>query len=254
MRAVVLSCCLVLVGVELTAQRRGGGPQPPRSARESAPVDLTGYWVSVVTEDWAWRMFTPRKGDYASVPLNQEGTRVADQWSPSEDGSCKAYGAAALLRMPTRLRITWEDDNTIRIDTDAGRQTRRLRFAGPAPTPGARDLQGHSVAQWQVANSAASSGADGGAAASGRTSRTWGTLKVVTTSLQGGWLRRNGVPYSQDAVVTEYFDRFTDEQDEWFTVTTIVEDPKYLAQPFITSSNFKKETDGAKWNPVACRQ
>lgn len=254
MRAVVLSCCLALIGVELAAQRRGGAPQPPRSPRESAPVDLTGYWVSVVTEDWAWRMFTPRKGDYASVPLNQEGTRVADLWSPSEDGSCKAYGAAALLRMPTRLNITWEDDSTIRIETDAGRQTRRLRFAGPAPKPGVRDLQGHSVAQWQVANPVAGGAADSGAPGSRPASRTWGTLKVVTTNLQAGWLRRNGVPYSQDAVVTEYFDRFTDEQDEWFTVTTIVEDPKYLAQPFITSSNFKKEGDGSKWNPVACRQ
>jgi hypothetical protein len=69
-----------------------------------------------------------------------------------------------------------------------------------------------------------------------------------------GWLRRNGVPYSENAVITEHFTRFTHpEAGDWFVVTTIVDDPRYLAQPFITSSNFKKEPDGSKWNPTPCR-
>ena len=265
--ALIVGCCALVAAIEVAAQGRGGAPQPPRTARESAPVDLTGYWVSVITEDWQWRMVTPRKGDYASLPLNPEGTRVADQWSPSEEGSCKAYGAPALLRMPTRVHITWEDDNTLKIESDSGRQTRRLRCSTPAPPrPGARDLQGQSIARWQVSTSAGGAGGRGTPVAA---TRPWGTLHVVTTNLQSGWLRRNGVPYSENAVLTEYFDWFTDEPfdgargkpfdgaqgkpEEWFTVTTIVEDPKYLTQPLIVSSNFKKEMDGSKWSPTACR-
>jgi hypothetical protein len=76
----------------------------------------------------------------------------------------------------------------------------------------------------------------------------------VTTNHSGGWLRKNGVPYSQDAVITEYFDRFRSPNgDEWFSVTTIVDDPTYLNQPFVTSSHFKKEADNSKWAPAPCR-
>ena len=201
----------------------------PAVAQQRAPVDLTGYWVSVVSEDWAWRMLTPAKGDYASLPLNPEGTKVANQWNPAEDNSCKAYGAAAVMRHPGRLNIRWENDTTLRIDTDAGRQTRLLRFNAPAP-PATRDPQGYSMARWDAAS-----------------------LKVVTTNMTAGWLRKNGVPYSDQAVMTEYFDRFSDGVDEWFTVTTIVEDPTYLTQPLVISSNFKKEPDGSKWNPTTCK-
>jgi hypothetical protein len=243
----------VLTGCALVVAALAVGEAQQASPRDIAPVDLTGYWVSVVTEDWAWRMFTPRKGDYASVPLNAEGTRVADQWNPAEDGSCKAYGAAALLRMPTRLHITWESDRALKVETDAGRQTRRFHFGGTPPRPASRHLQGYSVAQWQIAGSVTSSGADGGALVSRLNTRTWGSLRVVTTNLRAGWLRRNGVPYSENAVVTEYFDRFTDAPDEWFTVTTMVDDPTYLTQRFIISSNFKKEPDGSKWNPTPCK-
>jgi hypothetical protein len=234
-RGVVIAA--VLAGsVTLSAQGRGQ-PTPPASPRASAPVDLTGYWVSVVSEDWQWRMITPAKGDYASLPLNPEGIRVANQWNPANEGSCRAYGAAAIMRMPGRLHITWEDDRTLRIETDAGQQTRRLRFTPAAPAAAGRELQGHSVAQWEAAGAAP----------------RWGTLKVVTTMMQSGWLRRNGVPYSEKAVMTEYFDRFGDGVDEWFTVTTMVDDPAYLTQPLLVSSNFKKERDGSKFKPAPCR-
>ena len=100
--------------------------------RSIAPLDLTGYWVSVVTEDWRYRMITPDKGDYSSVPLNSEGKRVADTWDPASDeasgNQCKSYGAAAIMRVPAHLHITWENDTTLRIDIDAGTQTRLLSF------------------------------------------------------------------------------------------------------------------------------
>ena len=238
----------------LAAQGRGGGAPagPPPTAKAAAPADFTGNWVSVVTEDWQWWMVTPAKGDYASVPLNPAGRTLADTWTPDQDGSCKAYGAPAVLRHPGRLRISWQDDQTLMIETDAGQQTRLLRFRAPAAS-GPRTLQGHSVAEWQMPPAAvASTGADGGTTTPQRQARA-GTLKVVTTNLLAGWLRKNGVPYSENAVLTEYFDRFTDGTNEWFAVTTLVEDPANLTMPFIISSNFKKEPDGSKWTPAPCK-
>ena len=238
-------------GVTLTAQGRGGGAPagPPLSPRAAAPTDLTGNWVAVITEDWQWWMVTPNKGDYASVPLNPAGRKLADAWTPDQDGSCKAYGAPALLRHPGRLRISWEDERTLKIETDAGVQTRRLRFGATAPSA-PRDLQGHSVAEWQLPQGAAPAGA---AAPGPPSAARSGTLKAVTTNLQAGWLRKNGVPYSENAVLTEYFDRFTDGASEWFSVTTLVEDPANLTMPFVISSNFKKEADASRWTPLPCK-
>src|ERR1700730_8466952 len=88
------------------AQAGRGAPQPPATAQAAAPVDLTGYWVSVVTEDWLYRMVTLKKGDYSAVPLNAEARKLADAWDPAKDESageqCKAYGAPALMRIPGR--------------------------------------------------------------------------------------------------------------------------------------------------------
>ena len=218
--------------------------QAPQTPRTSAPIEITGYWVSVVTEDWRWRMLTPAKGDYASLPLNAEGRRVADTWDPGKavsDG-CKAYGAAALMRMPGRLHITWESPNTLKIETDAGVQTRLLYFDKSVRPAAGRTWQGHSLAEWEFA----------GGRGSARGQTRAGSLKAVTASLRAGYLRKNGVPYSEDAVVTEYFDRLMSAGSELLTVITVVDDPRYLTQRFITSTHFKREPDGSKWAPVPC--
>ena len=220
--------------------------QTPPSARQAAPVDLTGYWVSVVFEDWRFRMVTPPKGDYGSVPLNAEGRKVADTWDPARDTAsgeaCRVYGAAGIMRVPGRLRITWQDDNILKVETDAGQQTRLFRFGGPQTPAGAASWQGSSMANWEML------------AGGGEGKARWGTLHVVTRGLKPGYLRRNGVPFSENAVVTEYYDLLPPVagREQWFTVTTIVNDPKYLAQEFITSTDFKKERDGSKWNPTPC--
>ena len=255
------------------------GPTP----RAIAPIDLTGYWVSVVTEDWRFRMVTPAKGDYASVPLNPEGRKVADTWDPAKDEAagtqCKSYGAAALMRVPGRLHITWENDTTLRIDTDAGTQTRMLRFGAAQPQAGEPQWQGESVAQWEGPAFApargfgpggpgpgpgpgagpgpgrgAGPGAGPGPGRGGRGGPArGGSLKVVTTHLRPGYLRKNGVPYSGNTVLTEYMDRTNEpNSDSWLIVTTIVEDPQYLAQAFITSTHFKKQADASGWNPTPC--
>jgi hypothetical protein len=212
---------------------------------------LTGQWVAIVNEDWRWRMVTPPKGDYASVPLNDEGRRVADQWDVSQDGACEAYGAAALLRMPTRLRIRWDGSERLVLETDAGRQVRSLEFGAPAPAA-ARSLQGHSTARWvtppRPAGGPGLAGAGGGGQA-----RAGGYLEVKTTNLTPGWLRRNGVPYSENAAVTEYFARFAAPNGaEWLMVTTIVDDPRYLTQRYIVSNHFRKEPEGGRWSPRGC--
>lgn len=234
-------------------EQRGAAPSP----RALAPVDLTGTWISVVTEDWRWRMRTPPKGDYASLPLTEAAVKVANAWDPARDAAageqCRAYGAAAIMRMPGRIRISWQNDTTLRLDTEAGTQTRIFTFATPqtgadigSERPAARpSWQGSSVASWQFAGS--NRGGRGGPGAGG-------SLRVVTTNLRPGYLRKNGVPYSANARVTEFFNVFTDatSHDTWLVVTTMVEDPQYLSVPrFVTSSHFKK-VDASPWTPAPC--
>jgi hypothetical protein len=251
-------------GAHATAQGgRAGGPPP--SPKAAAPIDLTGYWVSVVSEDWRWRMITPPKGDYANIPVNAEARRVADTWDPSKDEAageqCRGYAAPAIMREPGRLHITWQDDTTLKIETDAGTQTRLLHFGGPPPSDATPSWQGYSVARWEPApQPAAGAGIPLGLAPrAGRQSRS---LEVRTTRIRPGYLRKNGVPFSADAVVEEYYDAFAEPGgpsaslgagQAWFVVTTIVRDPKYLNTPWVTTSHFKKEADASKWNPTPCR-
>jgi hypothetical protein len=246
----------VLFVVFVVAQTSSSAQQPPRPSagppptpRAAAPIDVTGNWVSVVTEDWRWRMMAPKKGDYTGVPLSTEGRRLADTWEPSQlpTNGCKAYGAAAIMRVPTRLRIGWENDATLKIETDAGLQTRLLHFDKLQKPAGERTWQGYSAAEWERINQ------PGGLGVSLQQAppRT-GTLKVVTTDLRAGYLRKNGVPYSEDTRVTEYLDRVSAYGTDWLTVLTIVEDPRYLDQQFITSTHFKREADGSKWAPSPC--
>jgi hypothetical protein len=234
------------------AAQRGGQQGPPPTARSQQPFDLTGYWVSIVSEDWRWRMVTPAKGDYASLPLNNDGRKVADSWDLAKDKAsgteCKAFGAAALMRVPGRVHITWQDDSTLKVETDAGQQVRLFHFGSTQPTT-PRSWQGSSKAAWFKQPQGSGLGFGGG----GQRGFAGGNLKVVTTNMREGYLRKNGVPYSEDAVLTEYYNRHSEPNGtEWFTVTTIVDDPKYLTIPFITSSSFRKEPDGSKWRPTPC--
>jgi hypothetical protein len=244
------------LGTSIDASAQPPTTQPQRSAREVAPVDLTGYWVSPVMEDWRWRMVTPIKGDAASMPMRPEAFDVMDRWDPAEDEAngleCKGYGAPALMRIPGRLLITWQDDNTLKIDTDAGSQTRVFYFAETNAGDMPASRQGHSAARWDagVAPPPTGLGFFGGGGRVGGRSKT---LEVHTTNLLPGYLRKNGVPYSEQTTVMEYFDRF-DEPDgtEWFTVTTVVTDPVYLGIPFVTTTDFRREPDDSGWNPKPC--
>jgi hypothetical protein len=230
-------------------------PAPPKPAKQAAPIDLTGYWVSVVTEDWRWRMVTPLKGDAASVPTNAEARKVIDAWDPAKDEAaglqCKAYGAPAIMRVPGRLHITWEDDNTLKIETDAGQQTRTLHFVGEPPPGATPSWQGYSAAKWE--RGAPLVGPVVPFLLGPRVGTRSRSMEVVTTQLRAGYLRKNGVPYSDRTALKEYYDVFNEPNgDVWFMVTTVVEDPVYLAVPFVTTSNFKKIPDASGWDPQAC--
>jgi hypothetical protein len=241
----IATTALAVAGLILPVSGLAQAQAPPNtaapSARDSAPIDLTGYWVSYVTENWRYRMVTPPKGEYRRIPASQAALPIINGWDPAADAragnQCKSYGAGAIMSVPGRLHITWQDANTLRVDTDAGRQTRLLRFTPRPGAAGAPSWQGDSSASWQRTQAT-----DGGS-----------SLRVVTTNLRAGYLRKNGVPYSERATVTEHFDLTSlPDVGQLLLVTTVVEDPVYLNAPYVVSPHFKKEANGSKWDPSPC--
>jgi len=263
-------------------QGRGAGPAGPRTARDMAPIDITGNWVAIVTEDYRWRMVTPPKGDASSVPVNGEGKKVTDAWDLAKDNAaglqCKAFGVGGILRQPGRLRVTWADGATLKLEFDAGTQTRLLSFNRTAVPPADRTWQGFSSAQWEGPGVGRGPANDPRVAGGGLLDRgvpggggqglrggppprgiaqinRGGSLKVVTTQFREGYLRKNGVPYSDSATITEYFNRLPPHPngDEWLHVVTIVDDPRYLREPFYTSTDFRLEANDAQFSPTPCQ-
>jgi hypothetical protein len=272
-RGVVLALPLVCTARQAQAQRprpaatqataNRSATQPASTARAQAPFDLTGYWVSLVTENWRYRMVVPQRGDYAGIPVNANAKKFADAWRAAADiaagRQCEAYGVANLMQVPERLHIAWQDDETLRVDTDAGMQTRLLHFrsapaaaaasraGGPSP-PSAASLQGDSRAHWQVFELANTFGAPEGGAGAPR----YGSLVVTTDHLLPGLLRKNGVPYGAQTKVAEYWKLNALGEDRWLMISTEVRDPEYLSGPYVYDSIFQQEPDGSKWNPSQC--
>jgi hypothetical protein len=226
--------------MSLEAQRGQGPAGPPPTPKAAAAIDLTGTWVSVISEDWALRMVTPAKGNYLRVPLTPAARKVADTWDPAKDEAageqCKGYGAAGIMRLPGRIRLGWLDDRTLNMELEAGNQTRTLRF-GATPPPAEPSWQGHSIAEWQHTINPPRSG----------------ELKVTTTGLRSGYLRKNGVPYSASTTMTEYFHRMAAPNgDTWITLVSEIRDPENLREPFVQSTHFKKLPDGSALKPEPC--
>jgi hypothetical protein len=289
-RYVIIVALACLPGSALV-QAQGRGGDPPPTAKAVAPIDLTGYWTAVVTEDWHVRMLMPSKGDFGSgvagtienpgvgfvgagpnpaaqgnIPYNTVGAQMAMKWDPANDeaegNACKAYGAPGIMRLPTHLRITWQDENTLKVEADYGTQTRLFHFGPPTdrgrldysnatffpPRPAKAEPpagvepsgQGYSVASWTIM---------GGSADFER----GGSLKVATTHLKPGYYWKNGMPYTGNAALTEYFRVMQlPDRSQWIRFTQIVDDPDYLTQPWIVNYAFKKLPDGSKWNPTPC--
>lgn len=261
---------LLAGGERLAAQiprdQAGVQAQQQKTPKAEAPKDLTGYWISVVTERWRFRMMVPDKNDFPFVPLNPEGRKVADTWDPAKDQAaglaCKSYGAPAIMQVPGRIHVYWQDDDTLRIDTDSGTQTRLFHFAGKAPENQAPSWQGYSEASWQGGEYVDTRDGQGGPVLDSkgnrmprRELRPADYLKVVTTHLRPGYLQKNGVPYSANTTLEEFYDTFADpySNNNWLTVTTVVSDPQYLVEPLFTHAHFKKIADQSGWDPTQCR-
>ena len=126
-----------------------------------------------------------------------------------------------------------------------------LRFDRSQP-PGARSLQGHSLAEWEPIGGPPVLAQRQGHRRGDR--RRAARLKVVTTNMTEGWLRKNGVAYSESATLLEYWDRVAfPNGDIWLIVTSVVSDPRYLVNDYTTSMHFKREADGSKWKPTPCQ-
>ena len=284
--AAVFAITVVAGRSDLAGQGRGAGASgAPRTGRQLAPVDITGTWVAVVTEDWRWRMVTPPTGDVASIPVSAEGRKAAMAWNAAADtaagNQCKAFGVGGIMRQPGRVRISWQDDQTLKLEFDAGTQTRLLNFDVAKRAPAEPTLQGFSAAQWEGPGVGAGPVGDGrpdtrvtggglltrdlpGGGGQGLRGgppprqqtqiNRGGDLRVVTTGVREGYLRKNGVPYSEQATVTEYIHRLPTHPngDNWLHVVTVVEDPRYLTQPFYTSTSFRLEPNDVNFKPTPC--
>jgi len=233
--------------------QRGGAPAAGQGAapatqggRSAAPVDFTGYWVSIVTEDWIERMSpdSPPSGTGGARGLGGARGQPAPPPPANPPEACRVYAAGGSLRVPGRLHITWADDNTLKVEMDAGTQTRLFHFNPTTPAPTEKTLQGYSVATWEVGGRGGGRGAPAGAPAA-----RWGSLNVSTTNLRGGYLLSSRSSYSDNSTLTEYFTRHTDFGVDYFTVTASLQDGPTTR---VTSSTFKKESDGSKFSPTGC--
>ena len=223
------------------------------SAKAAGGIDLTGYWVSVIVDDVRFYT-TPQKGDVFYLPLNDEAKRIANAWDPDKDiadgNQCRAYGAVGVMQQPGRLHITWADDNTLRIDADAGTQTRLLHFGSAPSAPAAPSLQGYSVARWEAGGRGGRGGGGGGR---GGGMAAPNSLTVVTRSMTNGYIRKNGIPYSSNAILTEYFNVIAVAPGQaYMTDLASVDDPQYLTEPYYKTHIFKKVPDASGWDPTPC--
>jgi hypothetical protein len=251
-----VTIAIAFVGGPALAQQGGRGQAA--AARVAAPLDLTGQWVSLVTDDWRWRMVTPPKGDVLYLPVNDAGRQAAEQWDPAKDEAageaCRAYGAGGIMHLPGRLRISWDDDSTLKLETDTGQQTRLFHFGATQPPAGDPSFQGYSVAAWELPGARGGRGRGAAAPVSGGTAlRPGSSMRVVTTRMRPGYYRRNGVPYGAKATLTEWFTTITEpDGNTYLLVTNILEDAQYMNGPYVRTVQFKKQTDTSGWNPTPC--
>jgi hypothetical protein len=156
------------------------------------------------------------------------------------------------MRLPSRVQITWQDENTLKLDIDTGMQTRLFHFDQREPQ-GPRDWQGWSYAEWELSGDTNRQLVFAGARTSLDEVQTSGSLRVDTTNLRAGYLRKNGVPFSDDAFMTEYYNLIVEgDGSQYLVIQTFVEDPRYLDAHFVRTLQFKREPNGSKRMPIDC--
>ncbi len=200
-------------------------------------------------------MVTPPKGDVLYLPVNEAGRQMAQQWDAARDAAsgeaCRAYGAGGIMHLPGRLRISWDNDNTLKLETDTGQQTRVFAFGNSQPPAGEPTWQGFSAAAWEVPGGGGRGGRGRGAV--GPATRPGSSLRVTTKGMRLGYYRRNGVPYGPNATMTEWFTTITEpDGNTYLLVTKILEDAQYMNAPYVRTVQFKKEVSTTGWNPTPC--
>ncbi len=242
---IALAAALSLLGFQVHAQFPPAPPLPKGPPAWAS--ELQGYWGSVISQNWRLRMVTPPKGDYVGIPLTAAAKAIADEWDPARDTAeglqCKSYGAATIMTLPEHLHIAWQNEKTLKMDIDAGTQTRLFHFDDAAPADGPPSWQGQSAATWVLRHTPDFAPPNANAR----------YLQVRTNHMLAGYLRKNGVPYSANALLTEDYDLVHAPGGEtWLIVTTTVTDPLYLDYPLPLSAIFKKLPDGSHWDPTPC--
>ena len=189
-----------------------------------AQRDLSGEWTALYHEDQPHRIPGPDLGDYTGMPINDAGRLKADSWDASilslREHQAKPHPSTYSLRGPANIRMRKEIDpatqETIGYELFGtfGQATRMIWLDGRPhpPAHAAHTWAGFSTGRW-----------DGDA------------LTVFTTHVKAGWLQRNGVAHSDRATMTERFIRHGDV----LTVVSIVDDPIYLEEPFIRTTNWR---------------
>lgn len=255
-RVWTLVCATMLAAGTVKAQEAAVAPVP--TAKATAPFDPTGQWVSLVTRDWRFRMVVPGRGEYQGIPLSLAGKQFADAWDAAKDAAagkqCAAYGGGVVMLVPGRLRISWKDEATLQVQTDAGTQTRLLHFQPTAELAAApRSWQGYSQAQWMMSQVVPIYFRSPPTAAGAKLEK-FGSLKVVTTNLLQGLIRKNGLAYSDQSTLTEYWELNTDPDThtQYLIVTARLEDPLYMHRGYLYTATFQKEADLSKWHPKPC--
>ena len=193
------------------------------SAPAFAQVDFTGEWAPRFYEDQPERVAGPELGDYLGLPITDAARMRADTWNAAiqtlPEWQCRPHSADYIWRGPSNLHIWKEVDPVTREITAFHAEWLRsvdnvyYLDGRPHPSPNAAHTwAGFATAKWEG-----------------------NMLTVTVTHLKEGYVRRNGVPRSDLATVTEHWIR----HGNWLTVVTIVNDPVYLSEPFIRSTDYE---------------
>ena len=193
------------------------------AAPAAAQIDFSGNWVQRYNEDQPERLAGPELGDYLGLPLTDAARARADTWSASlltlPEHQCKPHPVAYGYRGPSNMRLQQEIDpftqrvQKITVHLAWMEQHRDIWMDGRPhpPTAAPHTWQGFSTGRW-----------DGD------------TLVVTTTHMKAGWLRRNGVPYSDRSRFTERWSR----HGSVISHVAILEDPLNLTEPFVRTTDW----------------
>jgi glyoxylase-like metal-dependent hydrolase (beta-lactamase superfamily II) len=215
------SCAVLMCAAALTGQAPAGRNDTPAPG-----FDISGYWTSPLQEDAMERGAGPELGDYGGFPINEAARLFALSYDASRvtlrHHQCDGYVGPYSIRSIGNARA-WEerDSHTQRLiaihwynQTFEGHRTIWMDGRPHPPAYAPHTWMGFSTGRF-----------------------VGQALEVQTTHLKQGWLRRNGLPESDQATVVEFFVRHGDH----LTHTSVISDPVFLAEPEVRSTDFARQ-------------